>query len=108
GHRINNILQKTFYQTKSTKEKELETTTAAATTTTVSKKRRIKELDSSDEENSSDDDELYKKPSPSKQIEATTSLSLLPVKPKDVLDIILTSKSIVKYVKLVDLDLDIP
>ncbi|CAF5164431.1 unnamed protein product, partial [Rotaria sp. Silwood1] len=80
----------------------------AATTTTVSKKRRIKELDSSDEENSSDDDELYKKPSPSKQIEATTSLSLLPVKPKDVLDIILTSKSIVKYVKLVDLDLDIP
>ncbi|CAF1375258.1 unnamed protein product [Rotaria sordida] len=91
---------------KTTKGKVLETT-VAATTTTVSKKRRIKELDSSDEENSSDDDELYKKPSPSKQIEATTSLSSLPVKPREVLDIILASKSIVKYVKLTNINYEI-
>ena len=42
-----------------------------------------------------------KKRSRSKQPEATTSLSSLPTKPKELLDMISTSKSIVRYVKLI-------
>lgn len=95
GHRINNVLQRAFYQIKPTKREELQ-----GAKTSVSRKRPIKESDTSDEEESSDD-ELYKKPSPSKQPEATTSLSSLPAKPKELLDMISASKSIVKYVKLV-------
>ena len=95
GHRVNNILQKTLYQIKPRKVKELR-----ATTTIVSRKRPTKISDTSNDEDTSDD-EVYKKPSPSKQPEATTSLSSLPTKPKELLDMISTSKSIVKYVKLV-------
>ena len=95
GHRINNVLQKAFYQIKPRKGKEIE-----ATTTMVSRKRPIKASDTSDEEDTSDD-EAYKKPSPSKQPEATTGLSSLPSKPKELLDMISASKSIVKYVKSV-------
>jgi hypothetical protein len=96
GHRLNNILQRTFYQGTQKKEKALQ-----AATTTVQKKRPIKACGSSDEENSSEDDELYKKPSPSKQPEATTTLSSVPIKPKELLEMISASKSIVKYVKVV-------
>jgi len=96
GHRINNVLQRTFYQIVSKKKKEPQ-----ATTTTPRKKRRVKPRDSSDEENSSGDDGDYRKPSPSKQPEATTTLALLPAKPKELLDMISASKDIVKYVKLV-------
>jgi len=99
GHCLNNILKKTFYQIKPKKEKQLQ----ATTTTTVSRKRRAKELASSNEDDSSDDDDddVYRKLSPSKQPEATTSLSSLPIKAKEILDMISASKSIMKYVKLV-------
>jgi hypothetical protein len=98
GHRINNILQRAFYQIKSKKDRELQ---GATTTTNVRKKRRAKSSSSSDEENSCDDDDICRKPSPSKQPEATTTFSSLPTKPKELLDVISASKSIVKYVKLV-------
>lgn len=98
GHRINNILQRAFYQIKSKKDRELQ---GATTTTNVRKKRRAKSSSSSDEENSCDDDDICRKPSPSKQPEATTTFASLPTKPKELLDVISASKSIVKYVKLV-------
>ncbi len=97
GHRLDNILEKTFSQIKPKKEKQLQ-----ATTTTVSRKRRAKAHASSDEDDSSDDDDdVYQEPSPSKQPEATTSLSSLPSKAKEILDMISASKSIMKYVTLV-------
>ena len=95
GHRINNVLTRTFYQVGSSKKEEQQATTA-----TPGKRRRIQVPDSSDEE-SSEDDEVYKRPSPSKEPEATTSLASLPVKPKELLEMISASKAIVKYVKLV-------
>ena len=100
GHRINNILQRAFYQIKLKKDQQLQ---AAATTTIVRKKRRAKSSSSSDQENSSDDDDddRCRKPSPSKQPEATTTFASLPTKPKELLDVISASKSIVKYIKLV-------
>jgi len=96
GHRINNVLTRTFYQVGSWKKEEPQATTA-----TPRKKRRIQIPDSSDDEGSSEDDEVYKRPSPSKEPEATISLSSLPVIPKELLDMISASKAIVKYVKLV-------
>lgn len=101
GHRITNILQKAFNQTKSAKDKELETTATTRAAPNVSRKGYIQELVSSDEDDGSDDDEQYEKPSPSKQVDAATTLAELPVKPKELLSTISTSKSIVKYVKLV-------
>lgn len=95
GHRINNVLTRTFYQVGSQKKEP------QPTTTTPRKRCRIQVPDSSDEEGSSEDDEVYKRPSPSKEPEATTSLSSLPAKPKELLDMISASKAIVKYVKLV-------
>ena len=86
----------------SNSSKEKKEVTKTATTITTSKQRPIKAQSSSDEESSSDDDdEVYRKPSTSKQPEATTTLAALPVKPKELLDMITASKSIVKYVKLV-------
>ncbi|CAM2699933.1 unnamed protein product [Rotaria socialis] len=59
GHRLNNILQKAFYQVKGAPEKKCQ---AITTATPVSKKRRTSTPESSDGETSSDDDdELYKK-----------------------------------------------
>jgi hypothetical protein len=99
GHRINNILQRAFYQIKLKQDQQLQATT---TTTNVRKKRRAKSSSSSDGENSSDDDDdRCRKPSPSKQPEATTTFASLPTKPKELLDVISASKSIVKYIKLV-------
>ncbi|CAF3218861.1 unnamed protein product [Rotaria sp. Silwood2] len=103
GHRLSNVLGKAFYQIKPAKDKELQ----ASTTATTSKTRRIKAHGSSDEGNSSDDDEVYKKPSPFKQPEATTTFSSLPVKPKELLEMIFAFKSIVKYVKLTNINYEI-
>ncbi len=97
GHRINNVLQQTFYQIIPTKEKE----TAVATTTAPKKRRITAHISSEDESSSEEDDEVYRKPSPSKQPEATTTLSSLAVKPKELLEMISAAKKLVKYVKLV-------
>jgi len=96
AHRINNVLQRSFYQIirKSDKEK-------TTTTTTTPSKRRLPAQDSSDEELNSDTDDIYKKPSPSKHPQAVVVYSKLPNKPKELLEMISASKSLVKYVKLV-------
>jgi hypothetical protein len=97
GHRINNVLQRTFYQIIPTTKQ----VTAVATTTAPKKRRITAHISSEDEISAEDDDEVYRKPSPSKQPEATTTLSSLPVKPKELLEMISAAKKLVKYVKLV-------
>jgi hypothetical protein len=96
GHRINNVLQRSFYQIVSKKEKEI-----TITTTITPSKRRLDIQSSSDEEFNSDNDEIFRKPSPSKHPQAVVVLSKLPNKPKELLEMITSSKSLVKYVKLV-------
>jgi hypothetical protein len=96
GHRINNVLQRSFYQIIPKGDKEKTTNP-----TTTSSKRPLKIQDSSDEELDSDSDEICKKPSPSKHPQAVVVYSKIPHKPKELLEMITASKSLVKYVKLV-------
>lgn len=95
GHRINNILQRSFYQIV-LKQDKLENVMLPIT---PSKRPYLQ--DSSDSECDSDNDAIFKKPSPSKYPEAVTILAKLSHKPKELLDVIAASKSLVKYVKLV-------
>ncbi len=83
-HRLNNVLKLAFYQTSQNREKNVSTTS-----TTPSKKQLKK-----DEvvRNSSSDDDT--------SIEANTFLSDLPMKAKEILSTITTSKKWVKSVKL--------
>ena len=62
------------------------------------KKNEIVDMSSSDESLCEDDPST---PSPLKYVEANTLLSSLPLKAKDILSTITTSKKLVKYVKLV-------
>lgn len=96
AHRINNILQKGFYQQE--KKKEARNTLTAATP--LSKGKKSKTIIYSSSDSSSSEDETPR-PSPSKYVAANTSLSELAPKAKELLDIITTCKQLVKYVKLV-------
>ncbi|CAF4648104.1 unnamed protein product, partial [Didymodactylos carnosus] len=71
GHRINNILKKTFYQTPQKTDKPLQPTPS---------KRKQKYMNSSEEESS--DDEILTKPSPTKHPEAITTISQISIKSK--------------------------
>jgi hypothetical protein len=71
----------------------------AATTPTRQPKKPKFVIESSSDESLSEDD--VKTPSPLKYIESNTSLSELPPKACELLDVITTSKQLVKYVKLV-------
>ena len=96
GHRINNVLQRSFYQIVLKHDKE------EATISSLAASKRCWDIqESSDEELNSDNDEICKRPSPSKHPEAVVVLSKLPGKPKELLDVIAASKCLVKYVKLV-------
>ena len=94
AHRINNVLQRSFYQIVPKKEK------ANGTTPTASKRRLVVD-DSTDEEFDSDSDDICARPSPSKYPQATVTFSEIPHKPKELLEMIKAAKSLVKYVKLV-------
>lgn len=96
GHRMNNVLQRSFYQTSCKQYREPDTNG-----TRTASKRPLNILDSSDEDLAEGDDDITKKPSPSKQPEATISLTDLPNRAKDLLEVISASKTLVKYVKLV-------
>lgn len=96
GHRINNVLQRSFYQIISKKDKD-----KPVNTTSTSSKRRFAIQESSDEELDSDNDEICTRPSPSKHPEAVVTFVDLPNKSKELLEMITAAKSLVKYVKLV-------
>ncbi|CAF4438682.1 unnamed protein product [Didymodactylos carnosus] len=92
GHRINNILKKTFYQTPQKPDKPLQPTPP---------KCKQKYMNSSEEESS--DDEILTKPSPTKHPEAITTISQISIKSKELLETISCSKALVKYLKLVSI-----
>ena len=94
AHRINNILKICSYETAQRKRNIL----TSISPTSQAKKSNIITESSSDE--SSTEDEV-KTPSPLKYVESNTSLSELPPKASELLDIITTSKQLVKYVKKV-------
>lgn len=97
GHRMNNVLQRSFYQMSFKQSRESDTSG-----TRTASKRPLNTLDSSDEDSASEgEEEVSRRPSPSKQPEATTLLTNLPNQAKDLLEVISASKSLVKYVKLV-------
>ncbi|CAF1419094.1 unnamed protein product [Adineta steineri] len=102
AHRINNVLQRSFYQiiTKTKKEK-------TGNTTPCSTKRRLPVQDSSDESADSDNDEICTRPSPSKHPQAVIVFSEVPSKPKELLEMITAAKSLVKYVKMNGLNREI-
>ncbi|CAM4847109.1 unnamed protein product, partial [Rotaria magnacalcarata] len=102
GHRINNVLQRAFYQTGPKQDKQANNGLAVTPV-----KRRIDIQDISDEELDSDVEDIYKRPSPSRHHEATIILSKLPNEPKELLGVIVVSKSLVKYVKLTGLNKEI-
>jgi len=101
AHRINNVLQRSFYQIIPKSDREKPTTN-----TTTPSKRRLPIPNSSDEELDSDNDDICKKPSPSKHPQAVVVYSKLANKPKELLDMISACKSLVKYVKLVSVFTD--
>ena len=97
GHRLNNVLQRAFYQTGKKQDGN-----DRISTFSKSSKRSSRTTESSDENVETEDEEITKKkPSPSKQPEATVIYSNLPDKPEEVIETIVSAKSIVKYVKLV-------
>lgn len=97
GHRLNNVLQRAFYQTGKKREGN-----DRISTFPTSSERSSRTAESSDEDVETEDEEVAKKkPSPSKQPEATIVYANLPEKPKEVIETIVSAKSIVKYVKLV-------
>ncbi|CAF5193867.1 unnamed protein product [Rotaria magnacalcarata] len=98
AHRINNMLKLAFYQTAQKKEKQ------NLIVTTTPSKNKLKQVeyanDTSSDDSSSEDD--VPTPSPSKYIEANTTMSNLSTKAKEVLITIATSKKLVKYAKIVN------
>ncbi|CAF1275599.1 unnamed protein product [Rotaria magnacalcarata] len=97
AHRMNNVLKICFYETAHKKR-----IMQAATTPTRQPKKPKFIIESSSDESLSEDD--VKTPSPLKYIESNTSLSELPSKACELLDVITTSKQLVKYVKLCGLN----
>ncbi|CAF1072554.1 unnamed protein product [Rotaria magnacalcarata] len=100
AHRINNMLKLAFYQTAQKKEKQ------NLIVTTTPSKNKLKQVeyanDTSSDDSSSEDD--VPTPSPSKYIEANTTMSNLSTKAKEVLITIATSKKLVKYAKITELN----
>ncbi|CAF2161723.1 unnamed protein product [Rotaria magnacalcarata] len=100
AHRINNVLKLAFYQTAQKKEKK------NLIVTTTPSKNKLKQVeytnDTSSDDSSSEDD--VPTSSPSKYIEANTTMSNLSTKAKEVLITIATSKKLVKYAKITGLN----
>ncbi|CAF2047774.1 unnamed protein product [Rotaria magnacalcarata] len=94
AHRINNVLKRCFYETAQRRRNIL-----ASITPTKQAKRSTVSVESTSDESSSEDE--VKTSSPLKYVECNTSLSDLPTKASELLDIITTSKQLVKYVKQV-------
>ncbi|CAF4365844.1 unnamed protein product [Rotaria sp. Silwood2] len=90
AHRINNILKRCFYETAKKKRIIL------ASTTPIRQQKKSKLIIESSSDESLSEDEV-KTPSPLKYIESNTSFSELPSKACELVDIITTSKQLVKY-----------
>lgn len=95
-HRMNNMLQRSFYQVNSKQIRQ-----SAIVGTRIESNDSMNVFVSSTEDSVSGDEKISKRASPSKQPEAVISLTELPSRAKDLLDVITPSKSLVKYVKVV-------
>lgn len=96
AHRINNVLKLTFYQTAQRKQNLM-----VSTTPSRNKSKQVDYADDTSSDDSSYEDDATM-PSPSKYVEANTTMSNLSAKAKEVLITIATSKKLVKYAKIVN------